>query len=310
MPKSTSKTSDPEGEASNARSVLDFLYHDSRRIASFLAQFEGDGHLQSLTRTKDGSRGKTRASETGVKGTIGIAAGDHKGSTETSVELAEGYARVFDPYWANARAFLDFLSEHGMIEPDITTARMGQFVLVKGSLIVSDLESFREVWKSDIVRRFVIASAQENEGEATEGNRQQRLGNKAKTRHMPKKVSEADLVMELLPHLPHSSQIHIVTDDYAAWGTASAENLTGSFADLALKHGAKIAGEWSAIGILDGMPFEEGELMSPLEQMRVGLTVESVSRVPLLLAPHVRQTLGRPLLSYGITPLLIFREVA
>jgi hypothetical protein len=45
-------------EASSAPFVLDFLYHDSRRIGSFLSQFEVDGHLQSFTRHKDAARSK------------------------------------------------------------------------------------------------------------------------------------------------------------------------------------------------------------------------------------------------------------
>jgi len=305
MPNNTSKISELADEASSAPSVLDFLYHDSRRIASFLSQFEGDGHLQQLTRTKGGTRGKRESSSHEAKGNLGVASGKMQGGTETALEMAEGYARVFDPYWANARAFLDYLSDRDLLQHDITATRIGQFVLVKGSLIVADLVPFREIWKSNMVRQFMVASA--NQQESGAANRQQRKSNQRGQSSPP---TEADLVLELLPYLPHSSQIHIVTDEYAAWGTADSDYLTGSFADLALKHGAKIAGEWSALGILDGLPFEVGELMTPLEQLRVGMSSESVAKVPLTLAPNIRQMLGRPLLSYGITPLLIFREVS
>lgn len=37
---------------------------------------------------------------------------------------------------------------------------------------------------------------------------------------------------------------------------------------------------------------------------------ESIANAALTLAPTIRQALGRPLLSYGMTPLLVFREVA
>ena len=96
-----------------------------------MAQFEGDGHLQQMIRHKDGSKGKKEASSHEGKANIGVAGGKLQGSTETSLDLTEGYSRTFDPYWANARAFLDYLSERDMIQRDIMATRMRQFDLVK-----------------------------------------------------------------------------------------------------------------------------------------------------------------------------------
>lgn len=298
-------------DEAEADSVFDFLYHDSRRIASFLSQFDENGLLTGLTQGEGVTKGARRGKRIGIGAQAPILGG---GNLEFEIGPGEAGSqtmeRVYDPFWTHARLFLDVLTERNMIQRDITSARMGQFVLITGSLIVADMAPFRDLWKSDLVKRYIIESTKSDDDELpAEQNRQQkRRAERGKA--VPAAPTEADLVLEMLPYLPHSSHIHIVTSEYAAWGTADADNLTGSFADLALKHGAKIAGEWSALGILDGMPFETEQLISPLEQVRVGMTTENIAKLPLELAPHIRQLLGRPLLSYGITPLLIFREVS
>src|SRR3954465_12427305 len=101
MPKNTSPTSNEAAESSSKNhSVLDFLYYDSRRIASYLSQFDPDGHLQRVTRGKTGNRGKTETSTKEAKGGIlGFAEGTYAAATEESFDLAQGYEREFDPLW-------------------------------------------------------------------------------------------------------------------------------------------------------------------------------------------------------------------
>lgn len=299
-----------QGEPVND-SVFDFLYHDSRRIASFLSQFDNNGLLTGLTQSESATIGGKRSKKFGLSGNAPLIGGGgidvELGSGETGNQALE---RVYDPFWANALQFLDVLEERSMIQRDITASRIGQFVLMRGSLIIADMVPYREIWKSDVIKRFLKATlGDDDDGEPT-GNRQQRREQKAKARNAPSKPTEAELVLELLPHLPHSPQINVVSDDTAAWGTVDAAYLSGTFADLSLKHGSKIAGEWAVLGIVDGLPFEADQALTDLEKAMVGMTTDTVTKVPLEIGPNVRQLLGRPLLSYGITPLLVFREVA
>lgn len=314
MSKTKSTTSKKAGEGSSDRFVLDFLYNDSRRIGAFLSQFE-PGHLQRFTHTKSADQAQREESEKAGKGSIpGLVEGKISRIEEATSATAQGYERVFDPLWTNARAFLDHLSENDLIQTDITEATMGQFVLVRGSLIISDLQMMRPLWGQPVVKDFIKHNAQAAEDEQTEGlNRQQKRAEQARQRRakgQPEPPSEADLALAIFPHLPHSGQIHIVTEDYAVWGPAAEGAMVSLMGDLVLKHGPKIAGEWSLLGILDAYPFEADEMMTNMEMIRTGMTVENVARVPLQLAPYVRQALGRPLLSYGVTPLLIYREIA
>ena len=314
MPKNTSTTSKLADENSSAPSVFDFLYHDSRRIGSFLSQFEGDGHLQQLTRTKGGQKGKKDTSAHDMKGNLGVASGTVHGGTEISHEMNEGYSRVIDPYWANAREFLDYLSQHSMIQRDINSARMGQFTLVTGSLVMADMNMLKSVWNLPGILQLMADATAKNDDMTNNlpSNRHQRRGSgQGKVKQPePQIPNELKLVLEMLPHLPHSGHMHIITDEFAVWATAEENSIVGHMPDLILKHGAKIAGQWSMLGILDALPFETDEMLSPMEMIRTGMTGDNLFKAALTLAPVIRQALGRPLMSYGMTPLLIFREVS
>ena len=300
--------------------VLDFLYHDSRRIASFLSQFDELGHLQRVTQTDESAAKEKEGSITG--GSLGVPGtlGKHeKGKTASSWE-SETAQRVYDPFWANARRFLDLLTEGDMIQRDIENARIGQFVLSTGSLIILDNSMLRAIWDQPAVSKFIkaqekaAAEAQAADQDALEPiNRKQRRAEQSKarkTRPETPEVSETELALALMPHMPHSGQLHIVTDDFAVWAAAADEALVAPMSELILKHGQKVAGQWSMLGILDALPWEQAEMMNPLEMVRVGMTQESISNAALQMAPAIRRALGRPLLSYGMTPLLVFREVS
>lgn len=312
MSKIKATTSNPEDAASRSRSVLDFLYNDSRRIGSYLSQFEV-GHLQQLTQSKGAERAKKENSDSNFKGSVpAIVTGELKYGEQTSVAASENLVRVYDPLWSNARAFLDHLSENELIQRDIAQAHIGQFVLVSGSLIVSDMHMLKDMWASPVVQGFIKASAEQavDEPEAAALNRAQRRAAGKSSKTQKSAPSETDLTVALLQHLPHSGQMHIINDEFAVWGSAVEGAMVGLMSDLVLKHGAKIAGQWSMLGILDAYPFREDEMMTGIEMVRAGMTMENVSKVALQLAPAIRQALGRPLLSYGMTPLLVFREVS
>jgi hypothetical protein len=315
MSSSNENSSPPAGEPSSEHFVLDFLYHDSRRIGSFLAQFEQFGLLSQVTQTNTAQESESEDKEHEGSINTGVFKGKKSGGKQANSSLSDTSQLVYDPYWSNARAFLNHLESANMIQRDLDCARIGQFVLVKGSLVVSDLQMFQNVWKSDIVRKFVkstVTSGDDEEENVTGANRQQKRANQIQARRkaQDQAPSEADLVMELLPYLPHSSQFHLVSDDSAVWGTIEEDSMAGKIADLTLKHGPKIAGEWTMLGILDGLPFATGDLLTTMEMIRTGMTTENLSKIPLSLAPHVRQLLGRPLMSYGMTPLMVFREIS
>lgn len=307
MPNSTSKTSALADEGSSAPSVLDFLYHDSRRIGSFLAQFEGDGHLQQFTRSKDGKRGKKETSSHDVKGNVGVASGTLKGSTETSTEMGEGYSGVFDPLWSNARAFLDHLSEHGLLGRSLDQAAIGQFVLVKGYLGIQDLSMFKDAWALKSVQSKVKGGIG---GNPKQGN--MTAAQKAAAREQQENTT---LLLDMIQIMPHAVHARLITSEHGnarlVWCTLNQEYLVSPPSDILLAYGDTMAGEWSMVGVLSAHPeYLTPDLNQEFDPENFGLTESIVGQLSKMLAPVVRVALGRPSAAYAITPLLIFRDVA
>lgn len=313
MSSTSASGSEPGIGAPTDRSVYDFLYADSRRIASYLSQFEG-GHLTQLTRSIE--TGSSASEDAGRQFAIGapkvLGGGSHSQESNATSEK-EGMIRTFDPYWTNARAFLDFLSGRDLIERDICAARMGQFVLVTGKLAILNLGSMQNVWALPIFRQM-LAENMTKGSDAELGSRQQR-------RSQGKVSKPADplegletivrLAIELLPTMPHFTTASIIGEFWSTWSTLTAENLVGSTSDLMLKHGNKIAGEWSMLGVLDALPDAEGTELDAVDKLLLGISDSNiVATATIGLTPGIRMVAGRPSQSFGLTPLLIFREIA
>lgn len=111
------------------KSVYDFLCHDARRVGSFLSQFEAYGVPQQVKATEsETDEGLVKAEgfgEAGVPWTAKARGSAGWAAKDVSTDATE---RVYDPLWTNALTFLDWLTEHGMSERNIRSARIGQYV--------------------------------------------------------------------------------------------------------------------------------------------------------------------------------------
>lgn len=300
------------GEA-EADSVYDFLYHDSRRIGSFLSQFDDNGLLTGLNHGETAARGSKRGWKFGAGADLPMLAG-------AKVELerqpgesgSETLERSYDPFWTNARTFLDYLDERSLIQPQLEEATFGQFVLARGRLTVLDLAMFKDAWKLSTIQRAMKAS---NQPDPAEGNRQQRRSQGKNPLAAATMPSDADIAIELMTVLPHTVNATITTDEEeTVWSVLRDEYMVTPSAELVLANGSGMPGEWAMLGILNGRPdFGETELQQQIAQIHstlpVGLTTSGVGNMMAILSPLIRQTLGRPAAAYGVTPLLVFREV-
>lgn len=297
-------------ESARDGSVYDIIYADVQRISSLLAQFSDDGLLVELTRAVETGR----ALRAGVNVKV-VSADTTSSGRETKTEK-------IDPQWLLPLLFLDE-AQH-LIERDMSEASMGSLALIQGKLIVNDVRILQKLWSAPAAKKIIVqqikdaerAKAQAVHAEASDqGNRAaRRLANKTSAK-TPAESSDAELIIEMLPLLPHSPQVNVVSPDHVAWATINPEYMVGSVEDLMLKHGAKVAGSWSMVGIVDARPFEVrddedyDEIISAEEQVRIGMFTDSIWKVATELAFPARQALGRPILSYGMTPLVIFREI-
>jgi hypothetical protein len=309
-PPSGKQVSEKEQGEQERDSVFDFLYHDARRVGSFLAQFDDAGHLQQITQSESRTKGLKR----GWKFALGGGMGEF-GSGEASVERGPGEGgseaseRVYDPLWANARTLLDYLFERNMIQRDIWEARLGQFVLVEGRLVILDVAMLKGAWDKPAIRKIVTKDA------GVEHDLNRHLRRKQAAVGGEKPVSEVEVFMDLLGILPHSLQAHILGDKFTAWCSLATESLVGLSSDLVLKHGTLISGDWHVLGVLDAQPERGPESdkpmkLTPLEEAVAGLAGTLVGTLVARLSPVTRRMLGRPYGAHGLTPLLIFREVS
>ena len=284
-------------EAQRSGSVFDILYADARRLSSLLSQFSDDGLVTEVVRAAE----ETSATKVGVSVKVISADGTETGRQSTT--------RRIDPQWLLPLLFLDQAQD--MVQRDITAAAIGSLVLTQGRLVVTDLRILQELWKAPAMKKFILAQMKKAETDAAQSNRQDRRAATKKAAG----ANDADLVLDMLPMMPHSPQVNIVTENYAVWATIDPGSLVGTVEDIMLKHGAKVAGGWSMIGILDARPWEQREdgdyeeWLSFDDKLHIGMFTDNVWKVATDLAQHVRTALGRPYLSYAVTPLIIFREI-
>lgn len=294
-------------EAPQSSSVYDFLYHDARRIAAFLAQFETYGVLQGVKSHE--SVGKSSSSRSTASAGVDVATlakgGISYDGTITDDER-DAAERTYDPLWTNAKALLDYLTERNLIIWNLEGARIGQFVLVTGSFAAFDVGILREAWKLPGIKKVILDAITKPEDAA---NRHQRRKNQSQP---TKETSDALAALELVPLLPHSVQGTIRSANDSIWFNLREESMVISSSELLLKHGIGVAGEWSAIGILDAMP--EGDPFAiktnTVEQIIAATSLGGIMGQMSQLAIVTRMMLGRPQGSYGMTPLIIFRKIS
>lgn len=303
------KTSSEGPESQTTDSVFDFLYHDARRIASLLAQFDPSGHLQSILLGRSAEEGRdSDASLTFSGGIPGLASGKNDTKEQIRRSHAQDIQRVYDPMWSNARALLDTLDEQGLIQRNLEPSETGQLVLITGSLTIHDLQMLSGMWQMQAVQKLIaqaipeLPKSKKGRSETPEYREAVRLAKQAREEY----EASSQLFTELIPTLPHATQVQI-TDDAGdrVWCTVDASGLAMPASDIALKHGLSVPGRWAMLGILDALPENVDEEIR--QQTPDGS--EMLAKLYESMVPMLRTMLGRPKDAYGVTPLMIFREV-
>lgn len=276
--------------------VYDFLYQDSRRIGAFLAQFQPHGPVQSVKEVF--AAGSTARHSGGMEfqGNAVIATAKGETTEEISETESEGGERTYDPFWQNALLLLSLLNQTRWLNRKIEAARLGQFALISGALDIYDCPAFKgfvDILEPLTRIRPFLADADDGKPPRTDHSMLKRL------REYPK----------LFKALPFSIQATLSTEtDTSIWCILSPDNLTISATDLFLKYGITVPGTWSMLGVVDALPQPAAGAdpgVAPKEKS-VSNTMLEAMRASEVISVH----LGRPRSSYGITPLLVFREVS
>lgn len=299
----TSEEQDYEAHsgARPSNSVYDFLYQDVRRVASFLAQFEEYGVRQSVKATESvGNTQTVKGSATATAGLPAVFGGSANLDSTTADETKDIAEHVFDPLWSNSRRLLNYLQEHDLIERNISLANLGQFVLVEGSLSILDTSILAHAFSdAELFDAFYETACAD-----------------AKVDPASERGLNVKRELRLISKMPSSTQMFFYGADNNAWATLTHESLVTSTHDISAKHGAVVRGRWNALGVLDAfpdfpdIPSDNDPNPKTLDEMGALVLSDGLLKVTANFTNMIRNLLGRPRSHYGITPLLIFREVS
>jgi len=171
-----------------------------------------------------------------------------------------------------------------------------QFILVSGQVFVLDTAILTSLTAGPLFRKHI-----HSETKPPAGPRQAKNTS----------ANAIDLGIEMLKSMPSTIQARLATATREVyWGSLTAEGLTSSAGDLMLKHGVKLAGEWSMLGILDAVPDPTDAYLAEIQNAITLATLGPMVGGIGVLAETLRPMIGRPTDAYGITPLLVFREIA
>lgn len=268
----------------------------------YLSQLNEAGQITGIEKRKKVTKG-SRSSNMHIGGQafgFGAKAGFGIGP---KVAGEEEEIEKFSSLWINVFYFLNFLHDENLIEDNIEKSAIGSFVLVEGNIEILDLGMVQILYENDAIRKQILEGL--NEGSSPKESRQQR-------RRKSRKRNEDEEVLDLLKNLPHTIQA-MLYGKHKVWSNLKDDGLVTSTVDILLKHSLKPEGKWFLLGVLDARPDESFSLEEQIDKMvsagnPLGDLQASV-QLYRAFAPFIRAALGRPVDAYGVTPLLIFREI-
>jgi len=261
--------------------IYDFIYLDSKRLTSYLAQLNDDGVLLSIKKTKHISEDQKNIGSAGLNNATKVA-------TEHNETISKNAERHYDSSSTALYSVIDKLDELGFVQREIENTAIGQMLLCSGSISFQDIRMMRDLWEPIMKLSLSQGSSQNKKG--SQRNKQKQ---------------EADILKTLLSALPHALLMTLFSQNESLWSSLDEEHLTMNSDDITLKHGSNFAGKWYVLGILDAKPDNK------MESLPVSRVVNNELFDGMVeMASAIRKFLGRPMESYGITPVAIFRTVS
>jgi hypothetical protein len=231
----------------------------------------------------------------------------HVAKMDTALSGQTAQTRQFDAQWIAPLSFLDRANERGMISRGLDQARIGRLVLVTGELALFDLSVIQSMWGISHVKTILINAMAGAQTQLVSRPERRKLEKPSARKASP----ELEAAIELLKLSPHRVLATIRAGGQCVWSSLTENGLMVPASDLMLKHGIAISGLWSMVGVIDALPDDiNGESAHQSAQAGAAESLGSFGVIIGGLAPAIRGMLGRPKDAFGMTPLLIFREVS
>lgn len=111
-------------------SIYDFIYLDTKRLTSFLAQLDDDGVLLSIKKTRHIKEEQKNLGSLGLTGT--------RATTEDNTTIGKQSEKHYDSSIVAMYDVINRLDELGFIKKSISTTAMGQLLLCSGTITSYD----------------------------------------------------------------------------------------------------------------------------------------------------------------------------
>lgn len=274
--------------------ILDFLYADHERVASFLAQLiGGDGVLTEV------SAGASRSKTDKTEGKASLKAFDIgvDGIKNSAVALQRDTRLVYDPLWNNSIKLINTVSSN-LIDRQQSPIEIGQLRLILGTLRVFDLSYLPKLMEAESMPHFIAA-----------GSKNEDLDEEDLNRSDEDRYREAKAIQAYYASLPFGIQFLLSDTKNCFWFSIKRQFLSLYDLDIPLKFPSKISGDWKAIGIIDAVPddgsIEDIEELPENEKIHIPPYMLKMSMLP----ENTNEQFGRQEASYGFSPLMIYREL-
>jgi hypothetical protein len=271
--------------------LLDFLYADHERVASFLAQIQHAGVLRGAEETA--GRGEKSTKEGGLN--LGPLHGGLSGEQDWNREVRLTY----DPLWSNSRKLIEHI-ENNATTDGTSFVGLGQLRILSGQLLAYDLSSLTSLMNSEAMDDFIAGGISD----------QPHMEGRSPKAKSDLKKREASVIRSFLATLNLGVGFVLVTEEQHFWFSVKREFLSLHSMDIPLKYPAHISGNWRVLGLIDAMPNDHIEGLQPVLAKGIdGLMPNMVVQMMQLIGVIVG-LFGRPLPAYGLSPLVVYRQVS
>jgi hypothetical protein len=278
----------------NIESLYDFLYIDSRKISSYLAQIDPNGALTGIKV----SASINSAEQYNAQFSIPMI----KGNAQANEANSRGTEKNYDPVWTVPVSLLNALDEAQFINRDISTGVVGQLVLIKGHLQVLDIRMLKDLWEF-VLPQYLQQQAPQATESAVPNRAERRRGQRQAHARPTAPSNDARLQIEAIKRIPHSLQMNMICSSAMIWATLNPDNLLVQPDDFLLKHGSALPGEWIVLGVLDSFGAIDAT------ETWATFNINPISQGLTVAADMLRRQFGRPDNSVAITPLMLFRKI-
>jgi hypothetical protein len=264
--------------------VIDFLYADHERVASFLSQLGGsDGLLKEVTSEETRAKNDSAKANLGAR-FLGLNAGVEVGESSSAQHDTR---MVYDPLWTNSLKLIQEVESKSKAKKSADPLpKIGQLRQISGRLRVFDIGYLPSLVKSPAMVGFIM-KGQSKDDDAT-------FSDDANGRN------EAEVTQSYLGALPFGIQFLLDDGKNQYWFNLKRQYLSLYDLDIPLKFPQKIPGAWKAIGIVDAAPDDDSmddidELPNAVRQ-HIPPFMQKLAQLP----ENTNEMFGRQSCTYGL----------